>query len=301
VSWAGPDGIVFNKSTDEGETWLTEETNINSMAGGWLLSIPGIYRCNGFPVIKCDLSSGPNHGTIYVNWSDQRNGTDDTDIWLSKSTDGGVTWSDAVRVNNDAPGSHQFFTWMDIDQTNGNLYFVFYDRRAYNDNRTDIYLATSKDCGLNFINKKISESPFTPDAGAFFGDYTNITVHNNIIRPIWTRLDVNLSIWINVTPLDVILAAPNEIINKFEINQYPMPSNQLVYMSFKLQEPSLVSLEIYDQSGKVIYTKFSKKMITAGKHIVLINLTELKLPAGTYFHKLTINGNVKTLKNIIVK
>jgi hypothetical protein len=38
-------------------------------------------------------------------------------------------------------------------------------------------------------NIKISESPFRPSAKIFFGDYTNISVHNGVIRPVWTRLD----------------------------------------------------------------------------------------------------------------
>ena len=178
VSWAGPDGLVFSKSLDDGVTWLSEEISINPMPTGWDYSIPGINRANGLPITKCDLSGGPNHGTIYVNWSDQRNGSNDTDIWLAKSVDGGETWSDEIRVNDDDPGKQQFFTWMDLDQTNGNLHFVFYDRRNYTDNNTDVYLAYSTDGGDTFVNQQISEVPFVPSPGVFFGDYTNITVHN---------------------------------------------------------------------------------------------------------------------------
>ncbi len=140
MAWAGPDGIVFNKSTDEGETWLQEEIPVNPMPTGWDYEIPGIQRANGLPITKCDLSGGSHNGTIYINWSDQRNGSDDTDVWLAKSIDGGETWSEALRVNDDTAGRHQFFTWMDVDQVTGNLYFIFYDRRNYTDNRTDVYM-----------------------------------------------------------------------------------------------------------------------------------------------------------------
>ncbi|MCD4663859.1 MAG: glycoside hydrolase, partial [Bacteroidales bacterium] len=119
VSWAGPEGIVFDKSLDQGNTWLDNDIFVNDMPGGWAMNISGISRCNGMPVTLCDLSNGPYNGTIYINWADQRNGDDDTDIWLSKSTDEGETWSDPVRVNNDPPGKQQFFTWMAIDQING--------------------------------------------------------------------------------------------------------------------------------------------------------------------------------------
>lgn len=188
VAWSRDDSIWFNVSHDEGETWLNEEVFIASQPVGWVIDIPGIYRCNGLPVTACDLSNSPHRGTIYVNWADQRNGEDDTDIWLVKSTDGGKNWSEPVRVNNDESKRHQFLTWMTIDQTTGYLYFVFYDRRNYDNAKTDVYLACSKDGGETFQNYKISESPFKPTKRLFFGDYTNISAHNGVIRPIWTRL-----------------------------------------------------------------------------------------------------------------
>jgi len=196
VAWAGPVGLVMNKSVDGGSTWLATNIFVSDIPGGWDYDVPGIYRCNGLPITACDLSAGPYRGTIYINWSDQRNGTNDTDIWLTKSTDGGQTWSPRKRVNDDPPGRQQFFTWMTIDQSDGTIYMVFYDRRNYNDTRTDVYLAVSRDGGETFVNTRISESPFTPDAGTFFGDYTNISAHRGVVRPIWTRLDTSvLSIW----------------------------------------------------------------------------------------------------------
>ncbi len=91
-------------------------------------------------------------------------------------------------MNNDESKHQQFLTWLTVDQTNGYVYCVFYDRRNYDNHKTDVYLAVSKDGGDNFENYKISESPFLPNPKIFFGDYTNISVHNGVIRPIWTRL-----------------------------------------------------------------------------------------------------------------
>jgi hypothetical protein len=189
VAWAGPDGLVFDRSTDGGASWLSQDIFVDGMPFGWDFSIPGISRANGLPITKCDLSGGPNHGTIYINWCDQSNGADNTDVWLAKSIDGGFTWSSPERVNQDNSQKHQFFTWMDIDQSTGCLYFVYYDRRAYSDNQTDVYLAYSVDGGAHFKEEKISDSPFVPNPGVFFGDYNNIAVHQGIIRPIWTRLN----------------------------------------------------------------------------------------------------------------
>lgn len=189
VSWSLRDTLFFNRSFDKGVTWLEQELVAAVQTEGWALDIPGIFRSNGMPVTVCDISEGPNRGTIYVNYADQSNGTHDTDIWLLKSTDHGSSWSAPKRVNNDGAGSHQFFTWMTIDQSTGYLYVVFYDRRNHMDLQTDVYLAYSKDGGETFTNVKISQNPFVPNDQVFFGDYTHIAAHKGRICPIWTRMD----------------------------------------------------------------------------------------------------------------
>ena len=304
VSWAGPKGLVFNKSLDHGDTWLQEEILIDLMPGGWNQSISGISRANGFPVTKCDLSGGPNHGTIYVNWSDQRNGEQDTEIWLSKSSDGGNSWSSATKVNNDNSNRQQFFTWMDIDQMNGNLHFVFYDRRNFSGDQTDVYLAFSNDGGKTFMNSRISETPFLPNKDIFFGDYTNITVHNNIVRPIWTRLhEGKLSVWTDITPFEGILSADDEFANnEFESMVYPNPMvDENNYVSFKLREASIVKLEIFDQQGKLIHRIFDNVEMGYGLYIIPIDINELNLISGLYYTRLSVNGHSKTMKTIVIK
>ena len=196
VAWAYADHIYMDKSTDGGLTWLPSDIVVDSLFGGWALDIPGINRCNGMPVLGIDRSAGEHSGNLYVNWSDQKNGVNDTDIWLVSSDDGGATWSSRVRVNDDAAGSHQFFTWMDVDPVTGYIYVVYYDRRAYDDNRTDVYLAYSTDGGRTFTNEQISEEPFVPSEEVFFGDYNDISAYGGVVRPIWTRYDDGtLSVW----------------------------------------------------------------------------------------------------------
>jgi len=195
LSWAGPLGIMFDKSTDGGVTWGTD-VFVSSQPGGWDYSVLGIYRANGLPITACDISSSPYRGNIYANWTDQRNGPGNTDVFLAKSTDAGATWSAAVRVNDDTTNHEQFFSWMTIDQTSGYVYVVFYDRRNSTKLWTDVYVAKSTDGGETFSNEKVSQSPFNPRASTFFGDYTNIAAHNGMAYPIWMRLDTTrLSVW----------------------------------------------------------------------------------------------------------
>ena len=191
VTWTGPKGLVFTKSLDGGATWQKQETLLEPQYGGWTLSIPGIFRANGLPILKCDLSNGPNRGTLYLNWCDQRNGATDTDSWLMSSRDQGATWTEPVRVNQDISRKHQFFTWMTIDQSSGNLYFVYYDRRNHASTKTDVYLSTSRDGGRTFVDTKVSKRPFVPNPLIFFGDYLNIDAVDGEIRPIWPSMHKN--------------------------------------------------------------------------------------------------------------
>ncbi|MEY4287490.1 MAG: hypothetical protein RL511_1579 [Bacteroidota bacterium] len=203
VCWTGPRGIMFQKSTDGGLTWLSEERKLADHVGGWDIQIPGIYRANGFPFLMSDMSGGPHNGTLYLNWCDQRNGADNTDVWLIKSTDAGQTWSEPMQVNQDKDPRHQFLTSMAIDQVRGDLHFVYYDRRRFKDNRTDVVWATSTDGGQTFKEQRISNQPFLPNPMVFFGDYLGIAAHNGRIRPIWPRMDNNkITLWVGLIDLE---------------------------------------------------------------------------------------------------
>ncbi len=302
VSWCGPNGLSFNKSEDEGQTWLSSEINIGEVPGGWTIDIPGLYRANGLPITKCDLSDGPNKGTIYVNWADQRNGTDNTDIWLAKSTDKGSTWSEPIRVNTDSSNKHQFFTWMDIDQTNGNLYFVFYDRRNHTDNKTDVYMAISNDGGISFQNIKISESSFEPISDKFFGDYNNIAAHANVVRPIWTRMNKNgeTSIWTDVTSIETLTSKIEEEQKEVDTKLYPNPTERLAYLSIVLWWKSDVTLDLFDEKGGLIKTLIADESMSLGHHVISLDANILKIAPGKYFYRVTVNGKKRSLKTLIV-
>ena len=306
VSWAGPAGLVFDKSTDGGQTWQTNDIAVNNFPGGWDYEIPGLQRCNGLPVTACDRSGGPQHGAIYVNWTDQRNGPNDTDVWLSKSTNGGQSWSAPVRVNNDPPGRHQFLTWMAIDQSNGWLWFVFYDRRHYTDNRTDVYLAVSKDGGSTFQNFRVSESPFIPSTGQFFGDYNNIVAHNGIVRPIWTRMDgVSTSIWTALVDVNAALTSstgdPDTGTSVDLQPNYPNPAGAETWIPFKIRQKTAVTLQIANQEGQVVKTVFENKTYEYGKYTERVPLQEFNLPAGNYWIILVAEGKVLTRRMAVVK
>lgn len=303
VCWSNRDTLYFDKSLDGGVTWLVDDIVVADQPGGWDYNIPGMIRCNGLPVTKTDLSNGPYHGTIYVNWTDQRNGTDNTDVWLSKSTDEGNTWSIPAKVNDDEFPKHQFLTWMDVDQSTGFIYFIFYDRRNYINQNTDVYLAYSTDGGATFTNQKISTDPFLLTTEVFFGDYTNISVHDGKIAPIWTRQDGSAtSVWTAIVDIASLTdPAPDFEAEHFTLYQnYPNPFSNQTTIEVNITDPGNYSLGLYDLFGKKITALFSNKTFGRGWHTFTIDAKKLKLSSNTYYYTLQKGSETQSKKLLVL-
>ncbi len=304
VAWAGPQGLVFDRSLDSGNTWLANDIFVSTIPGGWDYSIPGLFRSNGLPITLCDVSGGPNNGNIYINWSDQRNGANNTDVWIVRSTDGGNTWSQALRVNDDSTQTHQFLSWMTIDQSTGYLYCVFYDRRNYTDNKTDVYLAVSKDGGLSFQNYRISKAPFLPTANVFFGDYTNISAYNGIVRPIWTRLNNDsLSVWtalINTDSTATLTEYPATQEGETPAHVYPNPASQRISFAYKLKKQAVVRVDVIDNRGRTI-VRGEEKSQQPDMYIERFDIEKYGLAKGIYHFVLYASDKKLTSKKFVVK
>jgi hypothetical protein len=302
VSWAGPLGLMFDKSLDGGETWGTD-IFISDIPGGWAFTVSGISRCNGLPITMCDISDSPYKGYIYSCWGDQRNGSTDTDVFFSRSTDGGETWSPALRVNDDNTNRHQFFPWMTIDQTTGNIWGVFYDRRNTTGSATDVYVVKSKDGGESFENFKVSESSFTPTSSIFFGDYSNIAAWDKKIYPIWSRLHGGqLSVWtaplIDTTSVTIVDSESFEPKEYFLFQNYPNPFNPSTTISYQLPKAEFVTVKIFDTIGNEVKT-IVKENKPAGVHEV--NFDASQLSSGIYLYRIDAGTFHQSKKMLLVK
>ncbi len=297
---------MFDKSTDGGVSFGFDK-KVAGLHAGWNFydeslrkaTVPGIYRVNGFPVTGCDISNSPYRGNVYVNWSDQVDG--DTDIYFAKSTNGGNTWSTPKKVNNDLLRRHQFFNWMNVDPKTGKIYIIFYDRRDNQDAnslQTSVYIARSTDGGETFHNYKISESPFSPNADIFFGDYINISAYDGKIHPIWMRLDGNtMSLWtapINDSQLTEVKENPEQIITSYNLFQnYPNPFNLSTIINYQIPEETFVRLKVYDLLGKEIATLVNENK-KSGSYNVIFN--PVNLNSGLYLYRLEAAANSGTAK-----
>ncbi len=309
VAWAANDEIMFDKSTDGGATWLDSNTQVTDVPGGWNYNVPGLNRCNGLPYTACDLSNGFYRGYIYINWTDQRNGPANTDVWICKSPDNGQTWSSPIKVNDDTGKAQQFLSSMAVDPATGYVYVLFYDRRNFapDTNLTDVYLAVSKDGGETFQNFKISENPFSPFQPKFFGDYTFISAFHNVVRPIWGSLSGPASsprqqimtAIIDTTITGTAVKNTEVIQNSYRI--YPNPFREQTTISYDLASTSHVSVSVTDISGRTIAILENNSLVQAGNHVLKFNASDYHLSPGLYFARFETNDFVQMQKLLLKK
>ena len=118
-----------------------------------------------------------------------------TDVFIARSSDGGATWTPAVRVNDDPAGAvnDQFNQWLAVDSADGSVNVSWSDTR--NDPTraaTDEYYARSTNGGVTFTtNIKVSTAPTNEtccgaNLGDQYGDYEGIAALNGVVIPIWT-------------------------------------------------------------------------------------------------------------------
>jgi hypothetical protein len=106
-----------------------------------------------------------------------------------------------------------------------------------------------------------------------------------------------------VTAFDETLSTYD--IEKLEVGSVKLYPNPVVdeksYISFKIRELSTVKLEVFDQQGKLVHTIINDVEMEYGKHVIPVDLYDLNLRAGTYYSRLSINGESKTMKTILIK
>lgn len=185
AAWADGDGIVLASSKDGGKGFSKSKTVVHTAP--LYFAMEGLDRANGFPQIVIDPRQGKK-GRLYLTWSDYRAG--DVGVYSSSSSDGGKSWSDAVRVNSNPAhdGTDQFFQWPAVDPSTGALNVIFYDRRLDPGNRkTAVTLARSTDGGKTFQNYAWTHDSFTPARDEFLGDYLGIAAFGQKVYGVWTE------------------------------------------------------------------------------------------------------------------
>lgn len=207
VAWpdVGSRQIKIRKSTDGGATFGTVRT-IATTNDAYEVSVPAMCgrKVLIYVTIGVDRSGGANNGHVYAVWADRNGAAADPgcggltspsngNVYFSRSTDGGTTWSPPAVIHSNPSQTDQFNPWMDVDPDNGDIHVVYYDTRDDSDRKkARLYYARSIDGGANWIDETqiatepTDETASGADMGNQYGDYNGLAVFRRVAHPSWT-------------------------------------------------------------------------------------------------------------------
>jgi hypothetical protein len=179
------------RSTDKGATWSDPIT-----IAPWI-AVDVVDPDTGDPVragdFLPDIAVDPSNGRLYAVWADGRfSGGAYADVVLSRSTDGGLSWTEPVKVSGTPTGIASFTPSVDV-AANGTVAVTYYDFRNNTPDQTalptDYWIRYSTDGGVTWANEqRLTTTSFdmrtAPSAGGFFtGDYEGLDHTGNTFRP----------------------------------------------------------------------------------------------------------------------
>ncbi|MEO0145411.1 MAG: sialidase family protein [candidate division WOR-3 bacterium] len=189
VAWVdlGNSYIYLDKSTNGGASFGTDNPIVNTNFG--MGEINGGILTFSFPAMDADVSGGPYDGNLYIAYAGS-NGSSGLDIYFIRSTNGGISWSTPLRINDDPTGNgrDQFHPWLFVDNT-GVIHVAFYDRRDDPSNYYfNLYYTKSTDGGVTWApNRRVtSESSAPVEKAGLIGEYIGLAGHNGKPYLVWT-------------------------------------------------------------------------------------------------------------------
>jgi len=151
--------------------------NMGGFLGGGGINPAGL---DGMLFLAIDKSGGPTNNNIYMLASVVPPGRSTTDVMFVRSTDGGLTFSAPVRVNDDPvnPSKWHWFGTFSV-APNGRLDAVWHDtRNAANNTDSQLFYSWSTDTGVTWAPNVQVSNTFNPFEGypnqSKIGDYINI-------------------------------------------------------------------------------------------------------------------------------
>ncbi|MBS1650391.1 MAG: exo-alpha-sialidase [Bacteroidetes bacterium] len=291
--WKTSTDLMLTKSTHDGKYFL-QQKSIAPIKSSTNKKQNSHFECAGKPYIACDLSNSPYKGRVYVCWCDEKNGKDNKDVFLAYSDDKGETFSDPILVTYFPNHKNQFMPFMTINQSNGDIYIMYYGEQNYIDGKqTDVFIAKSTDGGMMFNTIKLNEKSCVLDSNKCNNKNFSVSAVKQNILPAWLQAGKNNT--------QAILAAPindsifNIALIKSSIKEIKL-TTKLMYsdkISVKLLSTikTKLSLAIYDPlkpaSEKII---IKNKSIKKGENNFVIKTANFDIKPGTYVLYLYYNN-----------
>jgi hypothetical protein len=147
------------------------------------------FSCNPrqHPIVGSD--SDPTGKYVAMTWTSRMTGgQNDDDVWLVYSKDGGDTFTQPLRVNDNMNASRQFESWVAVDRF-GRVHVAWTDFRNGSQNET--WYARSSDPSKGFEpNLQVTDGRGSGSTD-FLGDYKGIAVQGDDVLVVWqdTRND----------------------------------------------------------------------------------------------------------------
>jgi hypothetical protein len=185
------------RSTDGGNTW-SEATGIDvQQVGRVAIAGQGVRSSDELP----EFAVNPVNGNLYAVWQDSRF-TGTSKIAFAQSTDGGLTWSSTIRIDQ-SPGSTPAFVpqiHVAADGTIGLLYYDLENATAAQPGLTDAFIShcssATSDCSNPASWASGGETRLSTSgsfdyttaanaAGLFLGDYDGLTASGGSFRALF--------------------------------------------------------------------------------------------------------------------
>jgi hypothetical protein len=180
----------FTKTTDGARTW--EPARIITR----IQQVPNVFPRQGFRNLSLPIMAASRHDDLYVTYADYNPAPDPStdedgmqaDIKLLKSGDGGDTWAEPTKVNQDNTNADQFQPYVRVTER-GQVNVSYFDRRLDRPEPPnhpgnyfiDTFLSRSNDEGSTFTDTRVSHDSWDPainppisPSGQFIGDYQGL-------------------------------------------------------------------------------------------------------------------------------
>lgn len=197
--WDQASALLLKRSTNGGTSFVTR--TIATRLDTWTIQdssrFPGNFRV--IPTVCIAVS--PVDGTLYAVYCDRTrllSGRHDIDLYFTKSTNKGDTWSTPTHtIHGDAMNQDQFFPWIEVDRT-GRLHVSWWDGRRTDQNDAttntdawfDNYYAYSEDAGATWHEYRLSANKWNAAndglvrSQQFLGDFSGMACAGRRVTPV---------------------------------------------------------------------------------------------------------------------